>query len=400
MQKKKSEILKKENAKTIKLFNFIFEEYGDDIGGGGYSDFSAYGSIGGGGVDIFKKTFVDPFFDIFKTGQYAVEKATASIFHFAKKLLVNFPRLFSPSKPLIFDEIRDQEKAVYARMDKRYSEILQRNLEALENKDFKLILFLLNPQAALGMKLVQKSPKAAFNILNTFSGNKLQDLVSNIKAAYYALPAIQRRNLRVQKYIEKYKESDEKNAKHLPKSTVPDGAAYMSYGADYYSSYGNNTSGPIDENMESQNYEPTEKDFLEAGLLYLERNPQKKQEIFGEAISKIQPIGNELFNSLINKFTQIKKASSLDEYSKLTGANLTVAKQEMDKIINEELQKQKDVDKQKVIQAYEKMKSIIEPQLLNSLKTDYFSNLNEILKPVSGSLTSEQQQKIKELFTK
>lgn len=398
MQKKNLRNPKKENLKMIKLYNFIFEEYGDDIGGGGYSDFSAYGSIGGGGVDIFKKTFVDPFFDIFKTGQYAVEKATSSIFYFAKKLLVNFPRLFSPSKPLIFDEIRDQEKAAFARMDKRYSEILQRNAEALENKDFKLILFLLNPKAALSVKLLQKSPKMAFNILNTFSGNKLQDLVSDIKSAYYALPAVQRRNLRVQKYIEKYKEEDEKNKKHLPKSTVPDGAGYMSYGSDYHYSTNNGNEDFVQENAE--NYEPTEKDFLEAGLLYLEKNPQKKAELFGDVINQIQPIGNQLFESLIAKFQQVKNASSLEEYSKITGANLSVAKQEMDKIINEELQKQKDVDKQKVTDAYKKMKSIIEPQLLDSLKSDYFSNLMQTFKPIVSSLTPEQQQKIKELFTK
>jgi hypothetical protein len=63
--------------------------------------------------------------------------------------------------------------------------------------------------------------------------------ISDIKSAYYALPAVQRRNLRVQKYIEKYKEDDEKNKKHLPKSTVPDGAGYMSYGADYHYSTNN-----------------------------------------------------------------------------------------------------------------------------------------------------------------
>jgi hypothetical protein len=72
----------------------------------------------------------------------------------------------------------------------------------------------------------------------------------------------------------------------------------------------------------------------------------------------------------------------------------------MDKIINEELQKQKDVDKQKVADAYKKMKSIIEPQLLDSLKSDYFSNLSQTFKPIVSSLTPEQQQKIKELFTK
>jgi len=398
MQKKNQKI---KNAKEnkIKLFEFIFEEYGDDTGGGGYSDFSAYGSIGGGGVDIFKKTFVDPFFDIFRSGQYAVEKATGSIFYFAKKLLVNFPRLFSPSKPLIFNEIRDQEKAAFQRMDKRYAEVLQRNSEALENKDFKLILFLLNPKAALSFKLIQKSPKAAFNILNTFSGNKLQDLVSDIKSAYYAIPAVQRRNLRVQKYIEKYKYDDEKNKKTLPKSTVPDGAGYMSYGADYYSSYNNGMDGDMSLNETQTAQEPSEKDFLEAALIYLDKNPNKKEEMFSDVYQKLKPIGNELFESLVQKFTAVKKASSLEDYSKLTGADLNVAKQEMDKIISAELQKQKNVDTLKIKQAYGKIKSIIEPQLLSTLKKDYFTNLNEILKPVFSSLTQEQQNKIKELFT-
>ena len=46
------------------------------------------------------------------------------------------------------------------------------------------------------------------------------------------------------------------------------------------------------------------------------------------------------------------------------------------------------------------MKSIIEPQLLDSLKSDYFSNLSQTIKPIVSSLTPEQQQKIKELFTK
>lgn len=397
MQKKNRINQKEKKENQIKLFEFIFEEYGDDIGGGGYSDFSAYGSIGGGGVDIFKKTFVDPFIDIFRSGQYAVEKATGSVFYFAKKLLVNFPRLFSPSKPLIFNEIRDQEKAAFARMDKRYSEVLQRNAEALENKDFKLILFLLNPKAALGVKLIQKSPKAAFNILNTFSGNKLKDLVSDIKSAYNSLPAVQRRNLRVQKYIEKYKQDDEKNKKTLPKSTVPDGASYMSYGADYHY---NNMDYDMSLNEEQTSNIPSEKDFLEAALIYLDKNPDVKQEMFSDVIEKMKPIGDELFKSLILKFEAIKKAPSLEEYSKLTGTDLSTAKQEMDKIINTELQKQKDVDTQKAKQAYLKIKSIIEPQLLGTLKKDYFLNLDQVLKPVIGSLTPEQQNKIKELFTK
>jgi hypothetical protein len=396
--KKRNQISREqENKNKIKLFDFIFEEYGDDIGGGS-SDFSAYGSIGGGGVDIFKKTFVDPFIDIFRSGQYAAEKITGSIFYFAKKLLVNFPRLFSPSKPLIFNEIRDQEKAAFLRMNKRYAEVLKKNAEALQNKDFKLMVFLLNPKAILGAKLIQESPKAAFNILNTFSGNKLQDLASDIKSAYNSLPDVQRRNLRVQKYVEKYQKDDEKNKKISQKSTVPDGASYMSYGADYHYSSGMDYDSYINE--EQNQNTPTERDFLEAALIYLNKNPQIKQEMFGKVIEELKPVGNELFKNLMQKFEAIKKASSLEEYSKLTGANLSAAKQEMDKIINSELQKQKDIDTQKAKQAYLKIKSIIEPQLLETLKKDYFSNLNQILKPVLGSLTSEQQNKIKELFTK
>jgi hypothetical protein len=96
---KKEPTRKTQKEENLSLYKYIFEEYGDDSGGG---DYSSGGSMGGGGVNLFKQTFIDPFFDIFRSGQYAAERTGNAVFFFAKKLLVNFPRLFSPTKPLIF----------------------------------------------------------------------------------------------------------------------------------------------------------------------------------------------------------------------------------------------------------------------------------------------------------
>jgi hypothetical protein len=275
----------------ISLAEILFE----DDGGGDYGSeintgISAgmYGG-GGGGVKAFNSTFVQPFLDIFRTGQYAVERSGKAVQSFAAKILVNFPRVFMPSRPLIFKEMRDEEKAAYARMDKRYAEVLERNNAALGNKDIKAILFLLNPSAYLGVSLLQKSPKIAFETLNTLSGNTLQDLISDIKIAYNSLPEVQRRNLRVQKFIDRYRHDDEKNKKTMNKTTVPDTAGNMGgYGYDYsYSSY---SSSPfdLDEAVSTQeNSTPQEKDYLEAAILLLEKNPELKQKYFRRAYKKV-----------------------------------------------------------------------------------------------------------------
>jgi len=395
--------IKKENKnENLLLYKFIFEEYGDDSGGDGYSGLSSYGGgASTGGVSIFKQTFIDPFFDIFRSGQYAVEKTGNALFFFAKKLAVNFPRLFSPTKPLIFSEIRDQEVAAIKRMDKRYAEVIEKNAKALENKDAKLMLFLLNPKAVLSYKFAKSSPKAAWEIANTVSGNRLQDLVTNIKQAYNALPAVQRKNLRVQQYIQKYKVDDEKNKKTSLKSTVPDGESYI----NNYSYGSQGTQFDLDENnLENSaagNQAPTENDFFEAAMLFLDNNPSEKEKIFGDGVQQIKSAGNELINSMVKKFEKVKAAKTLEEYSSASGADINKAKQELNSIINTELQKEKDPKvKNEISSNFQKIKAQIEPQLLASLKNDYMQNVKQILEPLYGSLSPDEKNNISRLFTK
>lgn len=394
MQKKEptQKIQKEEN---LSLYKYIFEEYGDDSGGGDHSSYGYGGSMGGGGVNLFKHTFIDPFFDIFRSGQYAAERAGNAVFFFAKKLLVNFPRLFSPTKPLIFSEIRDEEKAAIKRMDKRYSEVLEKNAKALENTDAKVMLFLLNPKAALGYKLVKTAPKAAWEIANTVSGGRLKDLITNIKQEYYAIPEVQRRNLRVQQYVEKYKREDEKDKKGPLKSTVPDGGSYMnSYG---YGSYDDVMLSEAGNNFAS----PTENDFFEAAMIYLDRNPAEKENMFGEGTRQMQAAGNVAVASLVKKFEAVKNAKTLEEYSTVTGADINRAKQEIDNLINQELQKEKDQKvKTEASKNFQQIKAKIEPQLLGTLKVDYFNSLKNVIGDILPSMTTEQKNSINKLFTK
>lgn len=399
MQKRKIE-KRKINEENLSFYKFIFEEYGDDSGSGGYSGFSSYGggSTSTGGVTAFKQTFIDPFFDIFRSGQYATERAGNAVFFFAKKLAKNFPRLFSPTKPLIFSEIRDEEKAAILRMNKRYSEVLEKNANALENKDAKLMLFLLNPKAVLGYKFAKTAPKAAWEIANTVSGNRLQDLVTSIKQAYNELPAVQRRNLRVQQYVQKYKIQDEKDKKTSLKTTVPDGGSYINNYS--HNSFENYDSATINEENKPQ-FTPSENDFFEAAMIYLDKNPDKKNEIFGAGIQELTSAGKLLVDNLVKKFEQVKVAQTLEAYSAATGADLNKAKQELNSIINAELQKEKDQKvKSEISSSFQQIKSQIEPQLLDSLKTDYLNNLKEVMMPILPSLPEEQKNNILKLFTK
>lgn len=392
---KKEPTQKTQKEENLSLYKYIFEEYGDDSGGGDYSSYGYGGSMGGGGVNLFKQTFIDPFFDIFRSGQYAAERAGNAVFFFAKKLLVNFPRLFSPTKPLIFSEIRDEEKAAIKRMNSRYAEVLEKNAKALENTDAKVMLFLLNPKAALGYKLVKTAPKAAWEIANTLSGNRLKDLITNIKQEYYAIPEVQRRNLRVQQYVEKYKLEDEKGKKEPLKSNVPDGGSYMnSY------SYGSYDDVMLGE-AASNSINPSENDFFEAAMIYLDKNPTKKEQMFGDGIQQLQAAGNAAVESLVKKFEAVKRAKTLEEYSVATGADINKAKQEIDNLINQELQKEKDQKiKNEAAKNFEQIKAKIEPQLLGTLKADYFNNLKDIIKPMFQSMTPEQKNSISRLFTK
>lgn len=392
---KKEPTRKTQKEENLSLYKYIFEEYGDDSGGGDYSSYGYGGSMGGGGVNLFKQTFIDPFFDIFRSGQYAAERTGNAVFFFAKKLLVNFPRLFSPTKPLIFSEIRDEEKAAIKRMDKRYSEVLEKNAKALENTDAKVMLFLLNPKAALGYKLVKTAPKAAWEITNTVSGGRLKDLITNIKQEYYAIPEVQRRNLRVQQYVEKYKREDEKDKKGPLKSTVPDGGSYMnSYG---YGSYDDVMLSEAGNNSGS----PTENDFFEAAMIYLDKNPAEKENMFGEGVRQMQAVGNAAIASLVKKFEAVKNAKTLEEYSAATGADINRAKQEIDNLINQELQKEKDQKvKTEASKNFQQIKAKIEPQLLGTLKADYFNNLKNVIGDIMPSMTAEQKNSINKLFTK
>lgn len=133
-------------------------------GGGG----GEYGGSGG-----LKAAFIDPFMDIVKTGLWGIEKLTTRAKNFLQQLIIGAIPLIVPVIKLNAQSYREmiwKEKAELKSVDDKYKDVLERNKAAIQDADTWLVLFMIDPAAGLGEKLLEKVPGAVEDLLATFTG--------------------------------------------------------------------------------------------------------------------------------------------------------------------------------------------------------------------------------------
>lgn len=384
---------RKNTTSRISLARILFEdEGGGDYATGSGSDNSSglegytggYGGGGGGGGESsgLKKAFIDPFKTLFGALGYSIEKVVNASYYFAKKILVNIPRLFNPVTPLIFDDIRDEEKAAYGRLDKRYAEVLKQVNENLKNNDIKAFAFLLAPQQVLTAAFVATSPKIAWKTANVLTGNKLNDLVTTVKNAYYSTPGEQRSQERIQQLIRQYEENSGRTGRQ-----------------------------PLEENRAQrakQGQVTSEEFFAKFFPLFQEYVNRETQP----AIESIQNIGEEsikeLFNKINAKAIAVEAAlakKTPEEFASAVGTDINTLKSQIDKAIDDTInakgKKPKGDQQQTPAQNPEKTKEEVAKQeetrkkvaaqinamVLGQLKSNYINKIRDDLIKSENTLT-------------
>ncbi len=413
------------NTKSKMLLNrVIFEQDGGDGGGsdvggssggdssininysGGHPDSSSHGygyygygyGHGGGGygsVKDFYEGLVEPVKDLLSlVFGFGVERISNSIYYAAKKVVLNIPRLFNPATPLIFDDIRDEEKAAYHRIDVRYADTLKEISGWTKNRDLKAIAFMLNPSVMLSAKFIKGAPKAAYRTANVLSGNKIDDFVTRVKESYYALPSQQRSRRRIAELIRKYDSEDKKAAARIRgeepalSSRIPSGG-YYDY--DY-----------LEEEKKASSKEelPSNVMFYQTALALF---PEVFEEILKEPFEEIKDSGEEAIKNIvksaknnIEKIKKVMRTKNLKEFSLATGINeLDIIKSIEDSTENILKTKVKDlskVDDDKKEELKEIISKQIYNQVFNSLKQDYLSiqNIKSIKSELEPLLTDDE----------
>ncbi len=370
----------------ISLAKILFEEEGggdystpSDIGSfySGTGD-GGYGGGGGGSVGEFYKTFVAPFGTLFGALGYSTEKIANAAYYFTKKILVNIPRLFNPVTPLIFDDIKDEEKASYKRLDQRYAAVLKEVNQQLKNTDIKALAFLYAPQSILAGTFITKTPKVAYKVLNVLTGNKVNDLITNVKNAYYSIPRQQRSKERIEQLVRFYSESDRSTNEKLDEQYIFEKATKPLGNDTFLATFYGFFKKPI-ENMA----EPALQQIQAVGKESVETLISKIKTKLGEvevALKKTNPkdfaeaAGVKDINSLK---TNIEKA-----------VNDTLAKQNQTKKSDENVEKTKD---QILAQINQQVLGQLKQSYINSIKTD-LSNSRSKLQQLSVSVPDYKQQ--------
>ncbi len=120
--------------------------------------------------DPLLKAFVTPFTDIVKSAA-SVEVPIAKIFSLAKSTLVGFlPTIFIPFLSFDYENYRKEEAEDFAKIEKKYEDVFTRNIQAAKSSDLFGLALLLSPKITLGVKLAQKAPMAALEILQVLTG--------------------------------------------------------------------------------------------------------------------------------------------------------------------------------------------------------------------------------------
>lgn len=349
---------------------------------GSYGDLGYYGYHGGGGgggshasVKEFYEGLVVPVKELLRmVFGYGVERISNTIYYAAKKIIVNIPRMFNPATPLIFDDIKDEEKAAYERIDNRYADTLKEVNSWAKNKDLKAITFMLYPTQIISGLFVKNAPKLAYKTANVLSGNKIQDFVSRVKEAYYKLPSQQRSRRRIAELIKRYEEEDRKAAlKIYGKSSIAGKNQYSSYDYDYLEE-----EKSLDKKILSNaNFYP----------IALELFPEVFQEILKEPFEEIKNSGEIALENIVNtakanviRIKKVMKSKDLNEFSSATGINkLEIIKSIEDSTENVLTTKVKEFSRMEDDKK-EELKEIISTQIYNQtfnlLKKDYLSKQN------------------------
>lgn len=298
----------KNTTSRISLVKILFENEGGDYSAeqniGSLYDSSAGMGGGGGNVSEFYETFVTPFVNLVKAFGYGIEKSIRAGYFFAKKILVNFPRLFNPLTPLIFDDIAAEEKASYIGLDERYSETLKYIKTQLQNNDLKAVAFMMYPSQVLGAKLMQKGPKFAYGAINGLSGGVLE----RVRDAYNSLPAQQRQQETIRILVQQAREG-----------RMSDSEAYgggRSYGSRIYEASVRQTKKqlkrsaipqqpaaqqPAGGQAADKKQQLTDVDFFN---LLLKNAPQELNAILSDTEKAIRPKGELAFKNIANKIVQ------------------------------------------------------------------------------------------------
>lgn len=391
----------KNTTSRSSLAKILFEEDGGDGGAyeaGGEVSFSGMRHGGGSGsVQMFHKAFIEPFHTLLQAIGYSVEKTANAAYYFAKKIIVNIPRLFNPATPLIFDDIRDEEKAAYQRLDKRYADTLQKIQENFNNKDLKAIAFMLYPSQMLSLTLLKKAPEVSYRTLNTLSGNKISDFVENVKQAYYSLPAQRRSRERIAALVRRYEEADRREAerKKFRTTNIADApSGYSGYGYDYNYSGTSADDYMLEEKKINVSKERTltNEEFLPIAF---EMFPERFKKFLEPAFEKIKTTGQEAMENIIEKTEENLKAidaviasKDAQSYSVATGVDVNKILKLVDDNMKRALKEMPDVEKlepekrQELEKAIEMSKKEIEKQTFEALKKDYLENQKTYLESV------------------
>lgn len=137
------------------------ENWGDDLGGLEWGEFDL-----GGNADQFYKTFIGPFVDVVKVSSVAF-KNVASI------ALNQFDQLTTfdlKKKKAIQQQFREDRKKYGAEMQKAMAS----TYEAFNNNDAKLLMFMFNPGAYMGMSMLKQAGDADIaQPFTDYAANKL-----------------------------------------------------------------------------------------------------------------------------------------------------------------------------------------------------------------------------------
>lgn len=403
MLKEKSRIIKKNTISKISLSNIIFEQDeggGGDGGGdtgshggttsssdyGGYYDTYGYGGGGGGGITPkqWYDTFVAPVKNLLDILGYATEKTSLAGYFFGKKILVNIPRLLNPATPLIFDEIADEEKAAYLRLDKRYASALDELNKNFNNRDLKAFAFLYSPYTFITRQLITKTPVLAYRLLNTFSGNKLSDFISTVRNEYRSLPSQQRRRSRVAELVKYHEREDRKAAERI---------SGKSSGSRSRSDYDDDSlyeSANIFEVASKEVSEETENEAFFSAMpeLFLSTINNIIVPYMEPALTNMQKIGKEALENIIGRtekkldtIEKILDSETIESYARAAGLNKSKINSFIDKTVDEMFEKIKDDNSDKEMSISEKtmIRDQIENQIFSTaitqLKSQYRSQL-------------------------
>jgi hypothetical protein len=192
---KKLDKKKLEQLIENKLEEILKEDEADSIGG----DIQSMGNLYGipayhGGKSPFGFIY-QAFKDIVDTGVAGIETISAAGQALIKMTLTAVNAIINPfAEDPDYPAMIEKTDEELRKIDKRYADVFKRNIEALTTGDTFGFAFLYMPSTILALKLLEKTPAAAYDILNTLSGGLLNGYFKKNKRLFEAeeqLPSIE-----------------------------------------------------------------------------------------------------------------------------------------------------------------------------------------------------------------